>query len=113
MTASTLDYAKIAAGVEEVKDEDIKGTRVQRPNPFTDVVKKAMKSGHRYVIKGRFSMTPYPGKKNACEAYSVVAKLHNAAQREGTKVSVRRFDFADDNTCRVTFKVLKAGEEAS
>ena len=100
-----LDWTKIASAIE-VSDEEFSSTRTHRPNELVAIVQKAKKTGHRYVLKDRFSMEPYAGRKNACEAYTVIAKLHDAALREGVRVSVRRFNMSEDNTCQITFKVL-------
>ncbi|MCZ2857820.1 hypothetical protein [Blastococcus sp. VKM Ac-2987] len=76
------------------------------PNPFTGLVTKAAKDGKRYDLPGRFSLTPYEGRKGACEAFTVVGKLHAAGRSAGVKLNVRRFD-TNGQGCRITFKVVK------
>ena len=44
-------------------------------NPFTELVAKAAEDGKRYDLPGRFSLTPFEGRKAACEPYTVICKL--------------------------------------
>ena len=103
-----IDFATIAAGATAAADVELPASSRKgvESNPFTELVTKAAKDGKRYDLPGRFSLTPYEGRKNACEAYTVVGKLHAAARSAGVKVQVRRFDTNAEGS-RVTFRVIK------
>ncbi len=104
-----IDYATIAAGATIATEDELpkpSPRQASESNPFIDLVKAATKDGKRRDLPGRFSLTPYEGRKGACEAYTVVGKLHQAARQTGVKLQVRRFDTNADG-CRITFKVTK------
>lgn len=103
-----IDYADIAANAT-VSDADLPATNGRPhsgPNPFLALVKAALKDGKRRDLPGRFSLKPYPARVNACEAYTVIGKLHAAARELGVKAQVRRLDPNTDDT-GITFKVAK------
>lgn len=102
-----FDLEKIAQSVEAVDDDAMPPAirRARQSSPFEPVVADAIKTKKRYVLKDRFSLKPYPGRKGANEAYTVMGQLHRAASNLGVKLQVRRFDVADDS-CKVTFKVV-------
>lgn len=105
-----IDYAELAANATVAADQALPSTtstrRTAEPNPFLALVKAATKDGKRYDLPGRFSLKPYTGRKNACDAYSVMNKLHAAARQLGVKVQVRKLDPSTDDT-GLTFKVSK------
>lgn len=113
-TAAPFDLTKVARGAQAVDDPAMPAP-IRRPakdNPLVPVVEEAARTGKRYVLKDRYSLTPFPGKKGACEAHTVMAQLHRAAKTAGVKLQVRRFD-VKDHTCKITFKVLaKLAREA-
>lgn len=105
----TTDFAAIAAAATIASTNDLPSTtghKAAEPNPFLDLVRVASKDGKRRDLPGRFSVKPYPGRKGACEAQTVVGLLHRAARTVGCKLAVRRYD-ADAETCAITFKVSK------
>ena len=103
-----FDLSKIAQSAEAVDDDAMPPAirRARQASPFEPIVAEAVKTGKRYVLKDRFSLKPYEGRKGASEAYTVMAQLHRAASALGTNLQVRRFDVQDDS-CKVTFKVVK------
>ncbi|MFC5066196.1 hypothetical protein [Actinomycetospora atypica] len=110
---SDINWAQLASGVTVASDNDFppaSGRRVAEPNPFIDVVRAAFEDGKRRDLPGRFSVMPYAGRKNACEAYTVVARLHQAAREVGCTVQVRRVNATSTDT-ELTFKATK-GEKA-
>ncbi len=106
----TIDFSKIAAGASVASEPDFPRSapsRRQHVDPaLVQLVTEAGKDGKRRELADRFSLKPYDGRKNACEAYTVMGELHRAAREAGVKLAVRRFD-ADAASCRVTFKVVK------
>lgn len=105
--APAFDLSKVAQGAKAAEDAAMPAPirRQAKENPLVPLVAQAVKDGKRYVLKDRYSLTPFEGKKGACEAYTVMSQLHRAAKQVGVKLQVRRFDVKDD-ACRVTFKVL-------
>jgi hypothetical protein len=103
-----IDFATIAAGATVAPETDLptSARKGVEPNPFAALVAKAAKDGKRYDLPGRFSLAPFEGRKAACEAFTVISKLHQAARSAGVKLAVRRFDTTAEG-CRVTFKVAK------
>lgn len=105
-----IDYAKIAQGATVATDAELPPiggrSRTTAPNPFVELVTAAKKDGKRRDLPGRFSLAPYEGRKAACEAYTVVGKLHAAARQVGCKLNVRRLDPNGTDT-GITFKVAK------
>ncbi len=104
-----IDYATIAAGATIATEDELpkpSPRQASEPNPFIDLVKAATKDGKRRDLPGRFSLTPYEGRKGACEAYTVMGKLHQAARSVGVQLQVRQFDREVDS-CKITFKVVQ------
>ena len=110
---ATLDLAKVAKGVEIAPDNDLPNPLRRQPkdNPLADVVAEAAKDGKRRVLAGRYSLTPYPGRKGACDAFAIMSSLNRAAKRQGVKLEMRRYDVQGDS-CRITFKVKDPAEVA-
>lgn len=106
-TAPTFDLNKVAKAAQPVDDANMPAPirRQAKENPLVPVVEAAVKDGKRYVLKDRYSLLPFEGRKGACEAYTVMSQLHRAARTVGVKLQVRRFD-VKDNACKVTFKVV-------
>jgi hypothetical protein len=105
----SIDYSAIASGTTIATEAELPPVSTRAPrqaNPFLELVKAAAKDGKRRDLPGRFSLTPYEGKKGACEAFSVVAKLKAAGRQLGVRVEVRRFD-ATDEGCQIAFKATK------
>lgn len=106
----TIDFSKIAASASVATEADFPRTAPSRRRgadpALVQLVTEAGKDGKRRELADRFSLAPFPGRKNACEAYTVMGELHRAAREAGIKLAVRRFD-GDATTCRVTFKVAK------
>lgn len=103
-----IDLAQIAAGATASADPElpalVTSKRALDLAPFVALVAKAKKDGKRYDLPGRFSLEPYAGRKNACEAATVVARLQAAARQVGCKVAIRRLDATAVDT-GLTFKV--------
>jgi hypothetical protein len=95
----------ISATIERTSPP-INGTvRIREFNPYTTLIRRAKRTGKRYVLEGRYSLTPYEGRKNACEAFTVMGQLHQAARENSVAVKVRRFDNTHDD-CRIAFQVV-------
>lgn len=103
-----IDYAKIAAGavIGTTAELPSSGRKTTAPNPFVGLVTEAAKDHKRRDLPGRFSLVPFEGRKNACEAFTVITKLHAAARLVGCKIQVRRLDPTDKDT-GIAFKVSK------
>jgi hypothetical protein len=103
-----IDLAQIAAGATASVDPELPASTTQKRvldlAPFVALVGKAKRDGKRYDLPGRFSLAPYAGRKNACEAQTVVARLHAAARQVGCKVVVRRVEPTATDT-GIAFKV--------
>jgi hypothetical protein len=104
-----IDYAKVAAETTVASEPEFPTvgatTRRQPADPaLVQLVTDAAKDGKRRELPGRYSVTPYEGRKHACEAGTVAGELHRAAREVGVKLAVRRFD-ATDKGVRLTFKV--------
>jgi hypothetical protein len=112
MATTTKDKPTTEEPTAEVLEDEPKprarATRVAVDNPYSPLIKKAAKSGKRYVLSGRYSVEPYEGRKNANESFTVMAKLHQAGHDLGYAVKTRRID-NDGKTCRITFRVPEAG----
>jgi hypothetical protein len=108
MPTTTKDKPTVEEPTAEVLEDEPKGPVRRAPNPYESLIKKAAKSGKRYVLTGRYSVEPYEGRKNANEAFTVMAKLHQAGHDLGYAVKTRRID-NDGKTCRITFRVPEAG----
>jgi hypothetical protein len=106
-----IDFAKLAQGTTIATDDALPtsstiGRKKEADPALVQLVTDAASDGKRRDLPGRFSTTPYPGKKNANESQTVVGELHRAARAVGVKLNVRRFD-ATDKGVRLTFKVAK------
>ncbi len=104
-----IDFPKIAADTTIAADDalPIATPTARRKGPdaaLVALVTEAAADGKRRDLPGRFSLTPYEGRKNACEAFTVVTELHRAARAAGVKLNVRRFD-VNTKGARITFKV--------
>src|SRR5690349_13219655 len=104
-----IDFAKIAADTTIATDDALPITtptaRRKAPDAaLVQLVTEAASDGKRRDLPGRYSLTPYEGRKNACEAFTIVAELHRAARAAGVKLAVRRFD-ATSKGVRLTFKI--------
>lgn len=106
----SIDYAKLAADTTVAAEADFPKvaapSRTQADPALVQLVQEAAKDGKRRELPGRFSLTPYAGRKHANELGTVAGALHKAARQGGVKVQVRKFD-ADKDTARLTFKVAK------
>jgi hypothetical protein len=82
-------------------------------NPYTSVIKQAMKNpGRWHALTGKYSVRPYEGRKNANESFTVMSQMHAAARALETEVRVRRWEFdADSGTCEIKFKIPVKGEK--
>lgn len=107
-TPTQLDYGKIAAEIEVADSDELPNPirRAKRDNPFVPVVEAAAQDHKRRVLPGRFSLTPYEGRKGSCEALAVMSQLHRAARQLNVPITMRRFD-AQGDSVRLTFKVEK------
>lgn len=106
-----IDFAKLAAETTLASDDALPTAgavaRKKQADPaLVQLVTEAAKDHKRRDLPGRFSTTPYTGRKNAHEAQTVVSELHRAARHVGVKLAVRRFE-ATDKGVRLTFKVAK------
>jgi hypothetical protein len=110
-TANGLDYSKIAADVEIAEDNSLPAPirRARRENPFVPVVEAASKDNKRRVLPGRYSLTPFEGRKGSCEALAVMSQLHRAARQLDVPITMRRFDQQGDSV-RLTFKIERKGK---
>jgi hypothetical protein len=108
-TAPTIDFAAVAASATVAATSELPSTSTPRPRldltPLVELIKKAKKDGNRYDLTQRFSLEPYAGRKNACEAQTMVTHLHAAARLAGVKLAVRRVDATAKDTA-LTFKVI-------
>lgn len=113
-TATELDYGKIAAAIEVADDDTLPAPirRAKRDNPFVPVVEAAAKDNKRRVLPGRFSLTPFEGRKGSCEALAVMSQLHRAARQLDVPITMRRFDQEADSV-RITFKIEKKSKASS
>lgn len=105
----TIDFAKLAAATTVATDADFPSaatTRQQGADPALVQLVTDAKDGKRRELPGRFSTTPYEGRKGANEAGTVAGQLHKAARQVGVKIAVRRFDVTAEGA-RLTFKVAK------
>lgn len=109
--------AKAAAVAVEVLDDAAQPTR--RPEilaelaQYAPAVEEAIKNpDKRLGLKGRYSVKPREGRKNANESYTVMMRLHQAAKDKGVALKVRRFD-NDGDTCRISFRLAQPGEKPS
>lgn len=110
MSASALDFAAISKATKVADSNDFPAAqpRARRgADPaLVELVRTAQKDGKRRDLPGRFSLAPYEGRKNACEAFTVIGALHAAAREVGCKVHVRRLDQTATDT-GLTFKVAE------
>lgn len=103
-----IDYANLATNAT-VSDDDLlaaPGRAPKQPNPFLPLVKAAAKDGKRRDLPRRFSLTPYTGRKTACEYYTVTGRLHAATRELGVKVQIRKLDPTADDA-GLSFKIVK------
>lgn len=106
----TINFAKLAAETSIASDDVMPTSAVPRRQvvdpALVALVTEAGTDRKRRELPGRFSITPYPGRKGACEAQTVVNELHRAARQAGLKLQVRKFD-ATDKGVRLTFRVAQ------
>ncbi len=109
-SAPTIDLAAVVATATVAATPELPSTSTPRPRldltPLVELIKKAKKDGQRYDIGRRFSLEPYAGRKNGCEAQTMATHLHAAARLAGVKLAVRRVDATPKDTA-LTFKVIE------
>jgi hypothetical protein len=102
MTTATADKPTAT------RADEPRATRFVVANPYVKPIRDAIREdpAGRYVLNGDFSTVPYEGRKNANEAYSVMAKMHAAGRDLGIDLRVRRVPNDDGVTCKITFKAV-------
>lgn len=105
-----IDFAALAKATKLADSNEFPAaqprTRRGADPALVELVRTAQKDGKRRDLPGRYSLTPYEGRKNACETYTVIAALHAAAREVGCKVHVRRLSPTATDT-GLTFKVAE------
>jgi hypothetical protein len=107
MTTATKDRAEGAT--------EVTVTPYVRTNPYLDAVKRAKRKPGKpgFLLNGDYSVVPYEGRKNANEAYTVMARLHQAGRDLGVDLRVRREMNDDGKTCKIKFYVIPVEKPAA